>query len=426
MNLKESKAKFKVMLLALMIGVITGIISLLFNQVLNAGFRLVESIFETRIFIFILPIVAASIVGFIRHKILDAHNQGFGVSQVMYEIEHINTHVMKPLGVLYKIIGTFLTLLAGFSAGRQGPIVHLGGAIGSQVAYRSGLDSDEKRVLIGCGVAGCLAGVFNSPIFAVLFVVEILFKKRYFDMISTVVLSALASTIIVRLVRSEAYFDGFKVSYVFDMSEVISFIIIGLILGCLAAVYVLGLQQAKKILKKIELPQYIKNLSGALLIGTMLYFFSDFYIYNPKPALINIASYTTLQLYVISVLLIILTSITIASGGFGGIFTPGLMIGLTFGLALSHTMAFLGFPILDSNTYALAGMAAMYSGFAIAPLSAALMIVELTGQYTLIFPILICTLVSSKVTEMTIHESIYHQDLKHLLLADQVNDHQKN
>ncbi len=414
--------KYKVMFLALLIGLITGVVSIAFNKILNIGFDVVSEIYKTKILMFIIPAAVASIIGFIRHRLLKDGNQGFGVSQVMYEIEHINTPMMKPLGVFYKIIGTFLTLVAGFSAGRQGPIVHLGGAIGSNIAYRSNLDNDAKRVLIGCGVAGCLAGIFNSPIFATLFVVEILFKKRYFDMLSTILLSALSSTIVVRVVTEETFFSSFQTNYSFHLSELTNFILVGLIVGLVSVIYIISLRYTKHFFDNLKVPQFVRNLFGALLIGCMLYFFSDYYLYNPTPDVITLGNYSAGHLYIISILIIILTSITIGTGGIGGIFTPGLMIGLTFGLALSKTFINLGLPLLDVNTYALAGMAAMFAGFAIAPLSAALMIVEMTNQYNLLFPILISSLIASKISEIIVHDSIYHQNLDSLLSRDHLND----
>ncbi len=410
--------KYKVMFLALVVGIVSGVISILFNEVMNLGFDFFEVIYETKFLFFVIPVVASLIIGFIRHNLLHENNQGFGVSQVMYEIEHIKTQMMKPSAVFYKIIGTFLTLISGFSAGRQGPIVHLGGAIGSNIAYHSKLKDDETRVLIGCGVAGCLAGIFNSPIFATLFVVEILFKKRYFDMISTILLSAVASTILVRFFVTDSYFIGFQTDYLYHMKELFNFVILGLVMSIFSILYMVCLRYTKKIFVHLKVPQFVKNLIGALIIGFALYFLSKYYIYNPVPSKILSADFTATHLFIIAIVSIILTSITIGSGGIGGIFAPGLFIGVCAGLALSKIFLVFNLPVLDINTYAIAGMASMFAGFAIAPLSGALMVVELTNQYNLLFPILVSTLITSKISEIIVHDSIYHKNLEDLLLSD--------
>lgn len=407
--------KIKIMLLALLVGLITGIISIVFNEILNFGFRLFAMLYTIKWTRIIAPIAIALFISFVRHYLLEENNQGFGVSQVMYEIEKIKRQMMKPLAVFYKIICTLLTLAGGFSAGRQGPIVHLGGAVGSNIAYHSNISEDATRVLIGCGVAGCMAGIFNSPIFATLFVIEILFKKRYFDMLSTILLSALSSTLVTRIFTDHAYFTNFQTNYSFHMSETISFIVFGVLLGFWSILYVQALTHTKKRFNKLKMPHWCKHVIGALCIGFALYFFSDYYFYNPTPSMISGEQFSATHLIIQSLILIGLTAITLSSGAYGGIFAPGLVIGLTFGLGLSKYFSFLGLPILDNSTYAIAGMAAMYAGFASAPLSAAIMVVELTQQYNLIFPMLICALIASKINELFIHDSIYHKNLDDLI-----------
>lgn len=404
---------FKVSSLAAIIGLVSGVVSLGFNYILSNSFVFMEVIYQTPLFIWIAPFVTAVIIGLMRHNFLHDENQGFGVAQVMYEIENIRQLMMKPFDVFIKMIGTFLTLIAGFSVGRQGPIVHLGGAIGSNIAYLSNLEEDEIRVLIGCGVAGCLAGVFNSPIFATLFVVEILFKKRYFDMIATILLSAVVSTAIVRLFNDQPIFDFFKINYHYNHSEILLFVLLGIFVAFISIIYVIALRYAKYGFSKLKVPQMIKNLIGAFCISLALSLVPHLFHYNFTINEFFIETYTTSQLFAIVSLFILLTAISLGSGAFGGIFAPGLFIGFVSGLAIANILAV--YFVIDIKTYALAGMAAMYAGFAIAPLSAAIMVVELTGQYNLLFPILISTLIASKTSESLIGESIYHQNLKDLL-----------
>lgn len=419
MKVMNYNPKYKVMFLAFVVGISTGIVSILFNEVLNMGFVLFEDLYRTTNFFFLMPFVTALLIGSIRHRLLKDNNQGFGVSQVMYEIEHIKTRMMKPTAVMYKTLGTLLTLLSGFSAGRQGPIVHLGGAIGSNIAYQFKLNNDETRVLIGCGVAGCLAGVFNSPIFATLFVVEILFKKRYFDMISTILLSALASTLIVRLFVTDTHFINFQTNYLFHISELFNFVLLGVLMSFFSILYMVTLNKFKYYFLHLQVPQVVKNLMGASVIAFALYFFSIYYIFNPVPGKVLSMELSAGHLYILAFVSILLTAITLGSGGIGGIFAPGLFIGMCAGLALSKTFLLFNLPVLDINTYAIAGMASMFAGFAIAPLSGALMVVELSNQYNLLFPILISTLITSKISEVIVHESIYHKGLNDLLMSDQ-------
>lgn len=403
---------FKVSILAMLIGLISGVVSLGFNFLISASFDLIKALYQTPLYIWIIPLIAAIINGLFRHYLLHDQNQGFGVEQVMYEIEYIKKHMMKPFDVLVKMLATFLNLVAGFSVGRQGPIVHLGGAIGSNVAYNFKLTNDEVRVLIGCGVAGCLAGIFNSPIFATLFVIEILFKKRYFDMIATILLSAVASTAIVRLVNNDPFFSFFQIDYHYDYSEILLFVILGIILSFISIFYVIALRYTKRYFDHFKIHQIYKNMIGAICISLSLSFLPRLFVYNFNIKHFFTSNYLIYELLLIVFIYIFLTAVSLGSGAFGGIFAPGLFIGFVSGLAIAHIYSL--FLTVDVNTYALAGMASMYAGFALAPLSGAIMIVELTGQYNLLFPMLITTLIASKTSEIFIHESIYHQNAKDL------------
>ena len=182
-----------------------------------------------------MPFTLLFFIAPLRHKGLDKDNQGFGVAQVMFEIEYIQTLMMKPASVLYKTIGTILTLLSGFSVGIHGPITHIGGAVGSNIANFFKMNDEDTRVLIGCGVAGCMAAAFQSPIFATLFVAEIIFKKRYFDMMSTILLSALSGYFIAWSIHPEPYLKIHAITSTFQIKYTLHFIILGLIMGLVAS-----------------------------------------------------------------------------------------------------------------------------------------------------------------------------------------------
>lgn len=410
---KNYQVKIRVLKYALIIGIISGLISLIFNWLVTTIMATIQPHSNQLLVIIIMPLTIALIVYFIRQKVI-LHNQGFGVAQVMFEIEHIQQLMMKPRDVIAKVIGTMLTLIAGFSIGKQGPIVHIGGAIGSNIANYTKSNRDETRVLIGCGVAGCLAGIYNAPIFATLFVVEILFKKRYFDMISTILLSAMTSALIVRIVSDTHFLGNFASNFTFEMIELPFFILLGIITSLLAYLYVISLGFSHDVFHKNNGFELSKLILGAVVTIFALLYLKDFYFYNSNPISLMTNGYSLLQLALIPFVYIFLTSITIGTGYMGGIFAPGLFIGLSSGLAVATALTQLGFPVADIKTYALAGMASMYAGFAIAPLSATLLIVEVTGQYNLLFPMLLSALIASKFSEFTLQDSIYHRKLANI------------
>lgn len=408
-----------IVFLSILIGLLSGVVSILFHFIVNSFVDIVGELYiDMPIYIFIIPLAASVIIGIVRQYLLHGQNQGFSVAQVMYEIEHINYLVMKPLDVLYKLLGTILSLISGFCVGRQGPMVHIGGAIGSNIANYFKKNEDDTRVLIGCGVAGCLAGSFNVPIFATLFVVEILFKKRYFDMISTILLSALSSTLLVKLINSGNPFDKYIEIFDYDMSEITNFLILGIIIGVISIGYTFTLRKTKQLFDLAKLSYITKSIIGGLIISLSLMYLSNIYSYNINPLEIITSSRSISLLMITIITYVILTAVSVGSGSMGGIFTPGLFIGASSGLLIAKVFHSLNISMLNQKTYAVVGMAAMYSGFANAPLSGALLIIEITGQYHLIVPAFVATLSSSLITDIIYKDSIYHLNLNDLILIE--------
>ncbi len=408
-----------ILIIAILIGILSGIVSLIFYLILNSLIAIMKHLYNNHtILVIIIPICAGLLIGVIRQYFLKSTNQGFSVAQVMYEVHLINEVVMKPLDVFLKILGTIISLISGFCIGKQGPIVHIGGAIGSNLAHYLKRDEDETRILIGCGVAGCLAGTFNAPIFATLFVVEVLFKKRYFDMMSTILLSAISSSIFVNVALKKESFISSLEQYSFEMYEIINFLILGISIGFISIIYIFSLRTLKTFSLKLSLSYIQKCVIGGIFVSFSLMFLSKYYTFDINPFEILESNHSISTLSIIIITYILLTSISIASGSIGGIFTPGIYIGAASGLLIAKILTILDFSVVNEKTYILTGMAAMFAGFADAPLTGTLMIVELTNQYNLLLPLLVATLSSSMITEVIFKESIYHQKLKDLLTIE--------
>lgn len=404
--------KNKILVLAIIIGTITGLMGVLFKFILLEGFLLISKVDDSPLLFVLMPLVLLAFIAPMRKNGLDKQNQGFGVAQVMFEIEYIQTLMMKPASVLNKTIGTILTLLAGFSVGIHGPITHIGGAAGSNIAHIFDLSDDDTRVLIGCGVAGCMAAAFQAPIFATLFVAEIIFKKRFFDMMSTILASALSGYLVARAINVQAFISVEDLTSTFSITHTPHFIALGLLMGLIAMVYVLCIKYNIKCFNT-----YLKSIYSRAALGSLA--FAGFYALLGKDLTygINIQNlierlYAPHQWMLLALTLLILTSLTMASGGMGGIFSPGLYIGFSIGIAISNNhLLGLDNPI----AVGLVAMAAMFSGFAMAPLTASFMIVEFTHQYHLLLPTLIATLSASTLSDFVLGQSIYHDTLSRLI-----------
>ncbi len=409
--MSKEKSHLSLVKLGLVIGGITGLLSTGFNYSVQ---KLIEIMmlchpvsFKSRMIL--IPIVGGLFLGLIHKYFIGEADYGFGVSGVMEEIKSINNYLMKPLVVLAKTFSTIFTLAIGWSAGKHGPIVYIGGAVGSWIGYTYNYSRDHIKILIACGVSGALAGVFNEPIFATLFVLEVILHRDYLKYFTPVTVSAISASAVTHVIGRDQRF--IHIEGVFNIAsdmELVWMVVLGLAMGLVAVAYIRTLKTTRQIFSKIQSP-VLKGLLGGGIISGCGYFLPELYdIHLNSTAKIVEGQFGLKVLILLVIGKIILTGITLGAGGVGGVFSPGLFIGAASGYIVGMGIDILPFSSISGpDTYAVVGMAAMFAGFANAPLSATLLAVELTGQEGLILPFLITTVVASVVTEAIQKDSIY-------------------
>lgn len=417
--------RLSVSILAVVVGLVTGFCGLLFNWLLDALHFFMFDTFSGFVSMgnfkyFLIPLAGGCAIGLINRYLIDSGQRGCGVTEVIEELKYINRFLMKPKGVLIKMFGTLITLSSGLSAGRHGPIVHLGGAIGSNIGYRAGFSKKKIRILIGCGVAGSLAGVFDAPIFAALFVMEVLMNRDFFEYFTPIFISSITSVFLSRVIVGHTPFlviDG--VYGLKDYRELIFYVLLGILASLLSVLYISGLEKSKEIFgRRLKMPMVMKPVLGAGLVGLIglnlpLIYDIEF---DTIPRIVE-GEFGMKLLFMLLIAKLAATFLTLGSGGIGGVFVPGLYIGAAFG-SLYGNMLERFFPTLiyNSDTYAIIGIGAMFAGFAEAPISAALMVAELTDNYAILFPSLIACALGSITTEILHKYSIYTKPLKNNLI----------
>lgn len=409
MNSKYSQ--WRIVALGLATGAITGILGAGFNFVVTYLVQLVmvshPVAFQTRMLV--IPVAGGLLLGMMHKYVIRGDLYGFGVAGVMEEIRTINQYLMKPVLVLEKAAATILTLVVGWSAGRQGPIVYIGGAVGSWLGYTYKFNREQIKILIASGVAGALAGVFSEPLFSILFVLEVILHKDYLTYFTPVTAAVVASTAITRLVGMNAPFIDVSGAFRFgtDM-ELVWMVFLGIFMGLVSVVYIRTIKAFKKGFARIESP-VLKGLVGGMIIAALGYFLPDLYdIHLGSIARMLSGDMGWKLLLLLAVFKLIATGVTLGAGGVGGVFLPGLYIGTAFGSLFGVGLSTLtGGGIASAGTYGLVGMAAMFAGFGNAPLSATLLAVELTGESGLVLPFLITTVLSSIITESIQKDSIF-------------------
>jgi CIC family chloride channel protein len=335
--------------------------------------------------------------------------KGHGVPEVMEAIALRDGRIRKRVAFV-KILASGICIGSGGSVGREGPIVQIGSSMGSTLGQLLSVSRKQLKTLIGCGAAAGIAATFNAPIAGVMFSLEILLGEFGLAAFSPVVLSSLLATTISRYYFGD--FPSFTVpSYSLQSGwEIFIYPVLGVIAGLVAILFTTTLYKCEDIFDRLLLPEFLKPALGGFLLGLLLLKWPQ--AFGVGYGGINIALNSAMPaLLLLSLILvkILATSITLGSGGSGGIFAPSLFIGAMTGGFFGWGAGYL-FPGITAGmgAYALVGMGALVAGTTQAPITAILIIFELTNDYNIILPLMSACLISTILSTVIMHEgSIY-------------------
>ena len=353
---------------------------------------------------------------------------GHGIPNILYSISRRKGRI--PIHNTYSsLIASTLTVAFGGSVGLEAPIATTGSAIGSNIGRFFHLNSKNVILLLGCGAAGAIAGIFKAPIAGILFVLEVLM----FDLTMTAAIPLLISSISASLI---AYFFmgndvqfAFTVSEHFDISQIPYFVVLGLFCGFVSVYFLRIISYIEKKFSKIK-KQYVKIITGGIVLGVLIFMFPPLFgegydalnglLHGNTDPLFRNSVFSSLQsqvwVYLILLFAVILlkgiaTSVTTSSGGIGGTFGPSLFLGGISGFFVATLINELGIDSLSTSNFALVGMAAVMTGVMHAPLMSTFLIAEITGGYALFAPLLIASAVAYMAVYPFEKHSIYTKKL---------------
>lgn len=358
-------------------------------------------------YVIILPVLGGLVVGPLVH-FLAPEAKGHGVPEVMTAIETKGGR-MKPVLILVKTVGSAITIGSGGSAGREGPIVQIGAAIGSVVGQWLKLDRARLLTLIAAGAAGGIAGTFNAPIAGVMFTFEVLAGDFTLASVGSMVFAAVSSAAIVRLFLGN--FPAFQVPAYASVSnwELLMYLGLGILAAFAALLFVRSLYAAEDLFDKWSFPAWLKPPVAGVAIGLIGHFFPQVFG-TGFPAMTEVlrGGFGLGLLIALVFARVAATSLTLGSGFSGGVFAPALFIGAMLGGAYGRVMHSL-FPSVTagSGAYALVGMAAVFAGAARAPVTAIVIVFEMTLNYQVMLPLMFATVVSTLIAARLEPESIY-------------------
>ncbi|NOX90367.1 MAG: chloride channel protein [Calditrichaeota bacterium] len=402
--------------LASLVGVLTGFGAYLLNIIVDAvhfllfeqaGFSIFTSGLSNYLRI-IYPAIGGLAVGLLAYY-FSPEVKGHGIPSVMDAVANKGGYIRKRVAVLTSI-NSGTTIGSGGSAGKEGPIVQIGAAIGSSIGQFFHVSQKRLKVLVGCGSAAGLAAVFNAPVAGVLFSIEIILGDYSLGVFTPIVISSVIATAISRsLIGSSPIFMIPEYSLQ-SPAEYPLYLLMGLLGGVLAVIFIKTLYGIEDLFEeKLNLPAYVKPAIGGLLTGLVAYKFPVLYGFDDSATHTALMGRTEIPILAILIIAKILaTSFTLGSGGTGGLFTPSLFIGAMYGAFFGAIVNQL-FPSITAppGAYALVGMGVIVSGTIHAPLTALLMIFEVTTDYKIILPLMIGTVASVLVARALERESIY-------------------
>lgn len=334
--------------------------------------------------------------------------KGHGVPEVIEAVALKSGMIRKRL-VLIKTLASAICIGTGGSVGREGPIVQIGSAIGSTIAQLLKVSASRMRTLVGCGAAAGIAATFNAPIAGSMFALEIILGDFGLATFSPIVISSVAATAISR------HFLGDSPAFIVPAYELVSawefplYVTLGIFCAVVGVVFTKTLYRTEDFFNSLKFPDYLKAILGGFILGLLGLLFPQILgvgYGGIDQALIQ--SYAWWLLLLLVAAKILATSITIGSGGSGGIFAPSLFLGAMAGGFLG-SIFHQALPAITASpgAYAIVGMGAVVSATTHGPMSAILILFEMTGDYKIILPLMITCIISSLVAGQLLKESIY-------------------
>ena len=374
----------------------------------------------------LVPMIGGLIVGPVLYFI-SPESRGSGVPEVMQSVL-VKGGIIRPRVTFVKSIVSAISIGTGASVGKEGPIVQVGSSIGSTIGQFLNVPTSRLKVLVGCGAAAGIAAAFNAPVAGALFAIEIILMDFAVSSFSPIVISSVLATVV------SHSFDGDFAAFTsrsFQLVspwEVISYIALGGFAGITSAYFIKSLRFFHYFFERsVKIKSYYKAAIGGAIVGTIGIFFPEIMSsgYDTiNSALVGeelnyhglnlglndsfLSNYIWIMALILLIIKIIATSITVGSGGSGGVFAPSLFVGAMLGSFFGYIIHLI-FPesTATPDAYALVAMGGVVAGVTRAPITAILIVFELTKANAIILPLMLTCIGAIIVSTRLNRESYY-------------------
>ncbi len=402
-----------VYLLSLVVGILTGLAALILKNLVHIVELVVSGMFPADRFNYLY--LAYPLIGillaflFVRYLIREDINHG--VTRILHSISRKGGR-LKPHNSYSSMVASSLTIALGGSVGAEAPIVLTGASIGSNLARLFRLNYRYVTLMIGCGAAGAIAGIFKAPIAGLVFTLEVLMLDLTMAYLLPLLISSVTAASLSYIFMGSAMMLKFNLDNAFSVSNIGYYIVLGIFTGLVSLYLIRALMLVESLYRKIS-NLWIRLLAGGLLLSLLVFLFpplwgegyssiSRIFAGHGHELLNNSIFFgwkdetSSLLVFVVVLLLlkVVATGSTTGGGGVGGVFAPSLFMGAIAGYGLALAMnTWLGTNLPVEN-FALAGMAGMIAGVMHAPLTAIFLTAEITGGYGLFIPLMITSTVA--------------------------------
>ena len=409
---KNIKQRNFILILSFFVGIFASLAAFILKSAIHLIQNLLTHSFnpdEVNFWYLVFPFIGITLSFlFVRFVVKD--DISHGVTRILYAISQRKS-IIKLHNTWTSIVSSAVTIGFGGSVGAEAPIVFTGSAIGSNLGKFFKMDQKTMLLLIGCGAAGAIGGIFKAPIAGLVFTLEVLMLDMTMTSVVPLLISSVTATSLTYFLTGSSFMFQFTSYEPFSVARIPQLIALGVICGFVSLYFTRGMNFLEVSFRKVQSP-VIKLLIGGIALGVLIFVFPPLYGegYNTIEALLNGNSSNVLQtsffqhlggsIWVLVVYLVLIvifkifaSTATTSPGGVGGIFAPSLFVGCISGFVVATIMGQVGIAAPTSN-FALAGMSGVMSGVMHAPLTGIFLIAELTGSYNLFMTLMIVSTIS--------------------------------
>ena len=423
-------AKQFALVLSFVVGILTALAACLLKWAIHGIQYLLTTNFEyysSNLLYLLYPVVGILLSGlFVKYILRD--DISHGVTKILYAISQRKS-IMKLHNTWSSVVASSVTIGFGGSVGAEAPVVLTGSAIGSNLGRFFKMDQKTLMLMVGCGAAGAISGIFQAPIAGVVFTLEVLMIDMTFNSVVPLLISSVTATSLSYFLLGKTVMFSLA-GEDFSLQRIPMYILLGVMCGFVSLYYTRGMNTVEGLFRKLN-SFWSKLLVGALLLSALIYLLPPLYGegYDSINHLLSLDPESLFEnswffgfrkneyvvlvyLSLIVLLKLVATAATNGGGGVGGLFAPSLFVGCISGYICALILQMCGFDVPAQN-FALAGMAGVMSGIMHAPLTGIFLIAELSGGYDLFMPLMIVSVISFITIYIFEPHSIYAMRLAH-------------